>query len=52
MLVELSFFGIVFLRYLPVIERIELSLPFIILITISSLTLPHAVVMEVFYKKE
>lgn len=47
----ISFFGTIFLYYLSVIEMIEISLPFIILITISSLTLPHAVVMEVFYKK-
>jgi Brp/Blh family beta-carotene 15,15'-monooxygenase len=48
----LSLFGITFFYLLSEMELFNLSLPLLILISISSLTLPHAVVMEVFYKEE
>lgn len=47
----LSILGIFFLYYLSSTGWITMSLPFILLITISSLTFPHAIVMEVFYTK-
>ena len=47
----LSIFGTSFLYYLSSTGWITISLPFILLITISSLTFPHAIVMEVFYTK-
>lgn len=47
----LSILGTLFLYYLSSKGWINLSLPYIILITISSLTFPHAVVMEVYYAK-
>lgn len=47
----LSILGTSFLYYLSSTGWITMSLPFILLITISSLTFPHAIVMEVFYTK-
>jgi Brp/Blh family beta-carotene 15,15'-monooxygenase len=47
----LSLFGMAFFYLLSAIELLELSLPLLILISISSLTLTHAVVMEVFYRR-
>lgn len=47
----LSILGTSFLYYLSSTGWISMSLPFILLITISSLTFPHAIVMEVFYTK-
>ena len=47
----LSILGTSFLYYLSTVGWISISLPFILLITISSLTFPHAIVMEVFYTK-
>lgn len=47
----LSILGTFFLYYLSSTGWITMSLPFILLITISSLTFPHAIVMEVFYTK-
>lgn len=48
----LSLFGISFFYILSEMELFELSLPLLVLISISSLTLPHAVVMEIFYSKK
>lgn len=48
----LSLFGVVFFYFLSEFDFLELSLPLLILITISSLTLPHALVMEVFYRNQ
>lgn len=47
----LSILGTSFLYYLSSTGWISMSLPFILLVTISSLTFPHAIVMEVFYTK-
>lgn len=48
----LSVIGVFFLYFLTSFGIINLSLPFIILMIISSLTLPHLVVMELFYSKK
>lgn len=47
----ISFIGIFFLGYLSFIKVIGFSIPLLILIGISALTLPHAVVMNSFYEK-
>jgi beta-carotene 15,15'-dioxygenase len=47
----LSLIGILLLYILSYFSFISLSLPSILLIVISSLTLPHAIVMEVFYSQ-
>ena len=46
----LSLLGVGLLYFMSEIKLIDLSLPLIVLISIASLTLPHAVVMEVFYQ--
>lgn len=48
----LSVFGVLFFYYLSTIQFLELSLPLLLLISISSLTLPHSIVMELFYRKK
>lgn len=48
----LSVAGTLFIYYLSTKGWINMSLPFILLITISSLTFPHAIVMELFYTKK
>ena len=46
----LSIIGISFFYLLSIFGVIDLSLPLLLLVSISSLTLPHAVVMEIFYR--
>jgi Brp/Blh family beta-carotene 15,15'-monooxygenase len=48
----LSLTGIALFYFLAEIEFINLSVPFLALVSISSITLPHAVVMEIFYSKQ
>jgi beta-carotene 15,15'-dioxygenase len=47
----ISLLGIFLVYLLSVYEIIEISLPFLLLIVVSSLTIPHSFVMESFYKK-
>lgn len=48
----ISLFGIIFFSILVEIDFLNVSIPFIVLVSIASLTLPHAIVMEVFYQKD
>lgn len=48
----ISIIGTLFFYFLSEMSWIEASFPFLLLVVVSSLTLPHAFVMEIFYSKK